>query len=483
MPKISKDEMLEVAAINETKLDFDNIFKGEKGHADLFVAYHCDTIKLVSETEGYYFSQDFNMWVERSKSNFVLFISAFLDDHICNIIKDISKDKDKANKYFELTKIHKAVRNVKHCENVFKFAAPQLLDKTFKQKLNKVPHYLPISKGRLIDLKTLEIRLRTKDDLFDFELPYDFNPKKISKAKKFFGQIMKNDEEIVDYLQTMLGYCITGETDLRSMFIFWGAGSNGKSTLCELLKKILDKFYISADKKIFIKPERGSSHTAHLIPLVNARIAVLSETEEGEKLNESLIKALTGNDTISARELYGKQFSFKPVAKYIMLTNHKPTFNVNDQALLDRIRYIPFNARFASRPKEGEFLKDARFIDKLMSDYINEVFTWLCLGANNYYKLNGVIDVPKSLQEATDDYINEIDNVSQFIADMCERKQGESIKRTELYECYKNYCCDNGLTYQKQGDFYKRCQTLGFEEVKIRGVRQFKGITFVHYID
>ena len=419
----------------------------------------------------------------KTKGDIVLQISTFLDDHICFVIQDIAKDKNKADKYYELTKIHKAVRNIRHCENVFKFAAPQLIDKTFKQKLNKIPHYLPISKGRVIDLKTLEIRLRKKTDYFDIELPYDFNPKKISKAEKFFEQIMNNNKEVVNYLQTMLGYCITGETDLRNMFIFWGAGSKDKSTLCELLKKILDKFYISADKKIFIKQERGSSHTAHLIPLVNARIAVLSETEEGEKLNESLIKALTGNDSISARELYGKQFSFKPRAKYIMLTNHKPTFNINDQALLDRIRYIPFNARFTSKPKDGEFLKDGRFIDKLMNDYISEVFTWLCIGANNYYKLNGNIDIPKSLQEATDDYINEIDNVSQFIADMCERKQGESIKKTELYDCYKNYCCDNGMTYQKQGDFYKRCQKLGFEEVKIHGVRQIRGIKLFNYLD
>ena len=95
----------------------------------------------------------------KNKGRFCISNITFLDDQICYAIQDIVKDKNKADKYYELTKIHKAVRNLRHCENVFKFAAPQLIDKTFKQKLNKIPHYLPISKGRVIDLKTLEIRL------------------------------------------------------------------------------------------------------------------------------------------------------------------------------------------------------------------------------------------------------------------------------------------------------------------------------------
>jgi len=478
MTKMIEQEMIKLAEKNENKIDFDSLFEGEKGHAKLFVAYHQVKMKLISDSEIYCFDDYLNLWIEKTKSDIVLELSTFLDDHISNIISNITNDKKKADRYYELVKIHKLVRNIKHCDNVYKFVAPQLADKTFKQKLNKVPNHLPINKGRVIDLKTLKIRKREMSDYFDFELPYDFTPKEIKKAEKFFKQIMNSDKEVVRYLQTILGYCITGETDLRSMFIFWGAGSNGKSTLCELLKQILDKFYISADKKIFIKQERGSSHTSHLMPLVNARLAVLSETEEGEKLNESLIKALTGNDTISARELYGKQFSFKPVAKYIMLTNHKPTFNINDQALLDRIRYIPFNARFSSHPKNGEFRKDAHFIDNLMNKHINEVFTWLCIGANNYYK-DGNIDVPKSLQDATNDYINEIDNVSQFISDKCDKKIDNIINRSELYDHYKDYCCDNGFTYQRNSDFYKRLDILGLEQVIVKGVRKIKGIQLI----
>jgi putative DNA primase/helicase len=256
-----------------------------------------------------------------------------------------------------------------------------------------------------------------------------------------------------------------------------------RSVLCDILCNILGKFYIAADKKIFINQDHSPNHTSHLIPLLNARLAVLSETQEGEKLNEALIKALTGNDQISCRELYGKQFSFKPNAKYIILTNNKPTFNVNCVATVDRIKYIPFNARFTDNPKDGESLRDTKFIERLKTEYIDEVFAWLCLGANAYYRSNGNIQVPKSLQDAKDNYIKEIDNVSQFIADKCSKGDEFKMKQTVLYEQYKNYCSDNGFTYLKNTEFYKRLDSLGFKKVVIKGYPHFKNICVNNYID
>lgn len=140
-------------------------------------------------------------------------------------------------------------------------------------------------------------------------------------------------------------------------------------------------------KKVFIKDNSNTSHTARLIPLVSAKLAIFSESEQFEQLNDDQLKSLTGGDDISARELYGKQFSFKPIAKYILLTNHKPNWNSHDQAMMDRIRYIPFNARFVDSPSNtSEYKRDVEFIDKLLTTNLHEVFEWLCIGAYKYYK-------------------------------------------------------------------------------------------------
>jgi len=123
------------------------------------------------------------------------------------------------------------------------------------------------------------------------------------------------------------------------------------------------KFFDWVDGKHFTKfeQERSSSATPHLIPLIGARLAVLSETKKNEKLNEKIIKQLTGNDKISCRALYGSQIEFRAICKLILLTNNKPGFNSDDLAMIDRLRYSPFKSRFTDNPKKGEMKKRRGF--------------------------------------------------------------------------------------------------------------------------
>jgi putative DNA primase/helicase len=445
----------------------------ELGHAKLFAENFKELIYLQSmKSEGYFYNESSNIWELKENSRFIIEVNDFLT---LEVLKNKNKDS--------MRDILKIVRTRKHALAVWELAKTYLIDKEFHTKMNKAPNYLPLKDGKIINLKSLKVRDRTKEDYFDFELPFEFDKKQITEATRFFSEIMNNDDEITNYLQMHLGYCITGETNLRNLYIFWGAGANGKSSLCELLKSVMNKFYVTASKKVFIKQEGGSSHTSHLIPLMNARLAVLSETEEGDTLNAGTIKNITGNDEISARQLYGVQFSFKPFAKYIMLTNHKPVFDINDKAMIDRIKYIPFKARFTVEPKGEEIKRDTEFIDSLMTENLNEVFNWLCIGANKYYKSKGVIPLPAKLLKATNEYINELDSTADFINSKCKATKDSKIKRNELYDKYKVYCQENGLDIVRDSQFYKRLEMLEYESVKVNGVRCIKGLEMiVNYI-
>ena len=77
---------------------------------------------------------------------------------------------------------------------------------------------------------------------------------------------------------------------------------------------------------------------------------MLSETNDGDKLNENLIKQITGNDSISYRPLYGKQKEFKTEAKLCMLTNNKPFFKLST-SMIDRIRFLNIGSRFGDHEK------------------------------------------------------------------------------------------------------------------------------------
>ena len=108
------------------------------------------------------------------------------------------------------------------------------------------------------------------------------------------------------------------------MYMFWVHGCNGKSTLIDSMKHVLGAFYTAISEQVFMSQARGSSTTPELVPLKRARLAVFSESKKGDNLDSTRLKLLTGNDDIPARQLYGKQITFRPQSKYILLTNHLP---------------------------------------------------------------------------------------------------------------------------------------------------------------
>ena len=62
----------------------------------------------------------------------------------------------------------------------------------------------------------------------------------------------------------------------------------------------------------------------------------------GARINEGLLKQLTGGDTVTARHLYGKEFEFEAEFKLWMATNHKPIIRGRDLGIWRRMHLIPF---------------------------------------------------------------------------------------------------------------------------------------------
>ena len=461
------------------------IYEGQNGLSDIFVKDNGYKIKLISDKRGYAFTYN-RLWEEKDLSFFVHTISTYLmlilSKAIHTSIETTIKITDKLllevekAQTIKLEKILKQCQQYNYCEQIFKMSSARLRDDDFIIQLNADKNKIPIKDGKLIDLTTLEVRDRIITDYFDFECDINYLPNHdLKNASRFFKELMNNNEDVYQYLQQILGYCITGETDQKSIFLFWGSGDNGKSVLCELMKIVLKKLCVAIDKKVFIRTDDKGSHTEFLIPLVSARLAIYSESEKQEKLNEALIKKLTGNDEISARALYGKQFSFKPNSKYIMMTNHKPEFDINDEALISRLKYIPFLAKFKDFPKDGEFKKDSDFVENLKTNHLDEVFSWLCIGANKYYQTRKII-IPKIIEQETQKYINDIDYVQKFFDECTSPEKDNKIKRSSFYDNYLKFCNSNGHSVLPKNLFFDEIIKKDYKINKIEGIFYVKDI-------
>jgi len=362
-----------------------------------------------------------------------------LIDKATEVMKELASTIDEAESSSlksYLAQIQKQITNLKsttYLNNIVKYYVGNFeIDEDFINQMNKRKDTLPIKNGMLIDLRTGELRKRTPEDQFSFELKVSYNPDedcKFDNVLKFFKEITQDDEDMIQYYKRFWGYCLTGETSDRSLHVFWGEGKNGKSTLINICKKILGDYYSVLDETVMTKTttlNRGP--TPELAPLAKCRIATLPESDAGEKMNSKRLKTITGDDMITYRECHCGQTTCETQAKCIMPTNHKPKININDQAVVDRIKMVPFLARFE------ETTENVKYIQDIYDKHLNEFFTWYVRGAVEWYSGKTLTPVECMVKEK-DEFINEQDIFKDFLEETFEpvitRLQYDALEQEE----------------------------------------------------
>jgi putative DNA primase/helicase len=384
-------------------------------------------------------------------------------------------------------------RTIKGRRDVWGMARPELVDVKFLQQINKAECTLPIANGLKVNLRDGSVLARTREDMFTFECPVSVLPDSdpLVHACRFFSEIMGEDQPTIDWLQKFLGYCLTSDITERILLICWGVGHNGKSTMCELMEIIMKPLYVTCAKEVLMKPDRqrsSNSATPELVRLSGANLVVMAETDKGVQLDVPLVKSITGGDQLSVRQLYGQQFEIHPTFKLIMPTNHKPVFNPDDEAMRNRVRFLPFSTQFVaqdpSRPTPllpHERHRDAEFVKALKTTHLSEVFTWLVRGARRWH-VEGLGDVPMRMQDATQAYMNGMDTVAEFLEECCVQGEGHTCLGGPLHAAYVAWCGRNTvLTSKLSGrDFGVRLKKMGFEVRKSNGSSKYLGLALLN---
>ena len=187
--------------------------------------------------------------------------------------------------------------------------------------------------------------------------------------------------------------------------------------------------------------------------LHKARFVTATEMEAGQRLAESLVKALTGNDRIAARFLFHEYFEFEPTFTVWLSTNHKPIIRGQDLGIWRRIRLIPFTVTIP----EAE--RDPRLLQRLEAE-IPAVLAWAIEGCLAWQR-DG-LGAPEEVVSATEAYRAQMDVLGVFL---CERTyQGPNATCTvkELYDAYKGWCDTNGERAETKNDLNNLLAERGF---------------------
>lgn len=330
-------------------------------------------------------------------------------------------------------------------------------------ELDRDPWKLTCLNGTL-DLRTGHLHPHNRADMITRLAPVEYDPAATCPTfDAFLARIFANRRTVIDFVRKATGYSMTGDTSERAMFILHGTGANGKSTLVETLAAGLGDYALTTPAETLMV-KRDSSIPNDVARLRGARFVTAAESEEGRRLAESLVKRLTGGtDQVSARFLHAEFFDFKPVGKYWLSTNHKPSIRGTDDAIWSRIRLIPFDVTIP--PAE----QDKRLPAKL-KDELPGVFAWMVAGCLAW--LRDGLDAPAEVAAASAAYRAEQDVLAGWLAECCEQNADAWTSARAAFDSFKDYANDNRIT---QTEFGKRLREKEFAPKRQNNVRGWAG--------
>lgn len=332
------------------------------------------------------------------------------------------------------------------------------------------PWALNVANGT-VDLRTGKLRLHDPADLLTKLAPVDYDPAvDCPRWLAFLDLIFGGNAEVIEHVRRLVGVSVAGTTGVQKLLLGYGGGSNGKSTFGVLLQRLLGEYAHQAPSELLMLRDRNrGGATPDLADLQGRRLVFTIETSEGRRLDEALVKQLTGGDAITARRLYAQPFTFRPTHTIMLLSNHLPEFRGADHAIRRRLELIPFSVTIPPA--------DQRDQDDVVSEFLEEgpgIIAWAVQGCLAWQREG--LGSPESVRAATDDYLAEMDVLAGFLADICVSAPSARAKKGDLYAAYVAWCVENHEHVIPQRGFGMRLRDRGYTETRTGKARWWVGV-------
>ncbi|AET73344.1 primase [Emiliania huxleyi virus PS401] len=333
--------------------------------------------------------------------------------------------------------------------------------------------------GKMADL---EILPHARRQLQTKIVPHEVDRTKTAPLFEKFLAEVQPDIEMRAFLQRWFGLSMTAVPIQRLVF-FYGTGRNGKSVLVDTMARIVGDYAASARIESLTGSNRrgGGDATPDLIPLIGARLVRTSEPDQGERLQEALIKELTGGEPINVRALHSDFVEIRPVFKLTMSGNHKPDIRGGDDGIWGRLLLVPWDVRI---PDDRQ---DQNLVEKLMGEAPG-ILNWMIEGLLDY--LEGGLRPPAVVTEATQEYREESDPIGTFLTSCCTITGNfdDKLLSSEISNAFNYHQMERGLNQWKPGTFTRQFSTkaktwkhphsgLGIEKSKA-SLSQYTGLRF-----
>lgn len=284
----------------------------------------------------------------------------------------------------------------------------------------------------------------------------------------FLASVLPDDDERA-YLQRVVGQSVYGRVREHLFPVLIGTGANGKGTAYGALTFALGDYATVINPDLLMARERGGMGGPEMMTLLGARLVIGSETEDGRKLDEAIMKRLTGGDELTARRLYREPVTWQPSHQLIYVTNKLPQVKGNDPAVWRRIRVVPFDVVVPIEDRDPA-------LPERLALHADAVLTWVIAGHFDYEDHGGMRE-PASVVRATGDYQADSDAVCRFIVEACFVSPAAHCSTRDLYAAWQRWAIEDGAVPMTEKAFAKELDRLGHEATKTKAGMRRKGIS------
>lgn len=287
----------------------------------------------------------------------------------------------------------------------------------------------------------------------------------------FLASIMHDDSEMVGFLQRICGYALTGFVDEEKLFFFYGTGANGKSVFANVLLAVFGEYGVTVRAALLARDPRGSGGDAERekARLPGSRVALMNETGQADVWDDQRTKEIVSRENISARQLYGESFEFRPTHKLVIRGNHQPGAMDGSDGFWRRIVLIGFTRQFAEHERVPDL--DRQIIDHELPG----VLAWMVDGCLAWQKHG--LQTPAKISAAVNAYRKDTDLLGEWLESECVRSTDVEGISSELFTNYIDFLKAANVKAPSRSVFGRQLVQRGFRKRESNGKTFYVGLT------
>lgn len=334
------------------------------------------------------------------------------------------------------------------------------------------PNLFNVENG-LFNLDTMELQPHQKDVYVTAQAGFAYDATAgATTFKSWLAEMLvkpdakATDWDLVNLVQEMMGYCLTGDTSHRLSFWLVGASGTGKSTLVNLMVKMAKSYHTTIDLN------QLATNRFLLARVAGKRLVTSVEASAGTRLEDGMYKTLVSDDVILADVKNRDPIEFIPQCKVVWAMNNLPYVSDRSGAVDSRVKIIPM---LRSIPRQQW---DLRLDEKLQAE-LPGIFNFALEGLQRLRKQGAFSRVEQS-EVMGDEYRKMQDIYAAFLEDeqWCQLDDGKT-EPTLLYKAFSAWCDENGIrNFASKISIAREWERLGLQRVH-SGKRYYAGVTLL----